>query len=382
MSSTNENISKRLKELASIFLRLGLTAFGGPAAHIAMMHDEVVKRRKWLDEQQFLDLMGATNLIPGPNSTQMAIHMGLERAGWRGMIVSGSCFIFPSAILVTILTWLYVQYGTTSQAEWLFYGIKPVIIAIVLQALYMLGRKAVKGVLTSLVGIGVIAGYFFGINEILLIFLGGLLVMLLRNYKSLSGTRMFSFIAPFLGINLAALQAKEIALSTLFLVFFKIGAVLYGSGYVLLAFLEADFVETLGWITSQQLIDVVALGQVTPGPLLTTATSIGYLTAGIPGAVIATVGIFLPSFVLVAAVNPIIPRLRKSPLAGAALDGVNAASLGLMAAVTIQLARVSLIDPLTIIIVVACAAALFFFRTNSTWLIAGGGIVGLLYGLI
>ncbi len=382
MGSSKQDTSNQLKELALLFFRLGVTAFGGPAAHIAMMHDEVVKRRKWLDEQQFLDLLGATNLIPGPNSTQMAIHMGLERAGWRGMIISGSCFILPSAILVTILTWLYVQYGTTSQAEWLFYGIKPVIIAIVLQALYMLGRKAVKGVLTSLVGIGVIAGYFFGINEILLIFLGGIVVMLLRNYKSLSGTRMFSFIAPFIGINLAALQAKEIALSTLFLVFFKIGAVLYGSGYVLLAFLEADFVQTLGWITTQQLIDVVALGQVTPGPLLTTATSIGYLVAGIPGAVIATVGIFLPSFVLVAAVNPIIPRLRKSPLAGAALDGVNAASLGLMAAVTIQLARVSLIDPLTIIIVVACAAALFFFRTNSTWLIAGGGIVGLLYGLI
>jgi len=308
--------------------------------------------------------------------------MGLERAGWRGMIVSGSCFIFPSAILVTLLTWLYVQYGTTSQAEGLFYGIKPVIIAIVLQALYMLGRKAVKGVLTSLVGIGVIAGYFFGINEILLIFLGGLLVMLLRNYNSLSGSRIFSFIAPVLGINLVALQSKEIALSTLFLVFFKIGAVLYGSGYVLLAFLEADFVETLGWITSQQLIDVVALGQVTPGPLLTTATSIGYLTAGIPGAVIATVGIFLPSFVLVAAVNPIIPRLRKSPLAGAALDGVNAASLGLMAAVTIQLARVSLIDPLTIIIALLCVGTLFFLRINSTWLIVGGGLIGILYGLI
>ncbi|TDJ00415.1 MAG: chromate transporter [Candidatus Dadabacteria bacterium] len=382
MGSSKQDTSNQLKELALLFFRLGVTAFGGPAAHIAMMHDEVVKRRKWLDEQQFLDLMGATNLIPGPNSTQMAIHMGLERAGWRGMIISGSCFILPSAILVTILTWLYVQYGTTSQAEWLFYGIKPVIIAIVLQALYLLGRKAVKGVLTSLVGIGVIAGYFLGLNEILLIFLGGIVVMLLRNYKNFTGSRMFSFIAPFIGVNLAAIQVKEIALSTLFLVFFKIGAVLYGSGYVLLAFLEADFVQTLGWITTQQLIDVVALGQVTPGPLLTTATSIGYLVAGIPGAVIATVGIFLPSFVLVAAVNPIIPRLRKSPLAGAALDGVNAASLGLMAAVTIQLARVSLIDPLTIIIVVACAAALFFFRTNSTWLIAGGGIVGLLYGLI
>jgi chromate transporter len=382
MSSKNEDISKRLKELASLFLRLGLTAFGGPAAHIAMMHDEIVTRRKWVSEQQFLDLMGATNLIPGPNSTQMAIHMGLERAGWRGMLVSGSCFILPAAVLVTILTWLYVQYGTTSQAEWLFYGIKPVIIAIVLQALYMLGRKAVKGVLTTVVGIGVIAGYFLGINEILLIFLGGLLVMLLRNYNSFTGSRMFSFMALFLGINLAALTAKEIALSTLFLVFLKIGAVLYGSGYVLLAFLEADFVEALGWITSQQLIDLVAIGQVTPGPLLTTATSIGYLVAGIPGAVIATVGIFLPSFVLVAAVNPIIPKLRNSPLAGAALDGVNAASLGLMAAVMFQLAKVSLIDPLTIIIALLCAGALFFLRINSTWLIAGGGIIGIVSGLI
>ena len=382
MSSKNEDISKRLKELAFLFLRLGITAFGGPAAHIAMMHDEVVRRRKWVSEQQFLDLMGATNLIPGPNSTQMAIHMGLERAGWRGMIVSGSCFILPSAILVTLLTWLYVLYGTTSQSEWLFYGIKPVIIAIVLQALYMLGRKAVKGVLTTVVGIGVIAGYFLGINEILLIFLGGLLVMLLRNYNKLPGTRMFSFIAPLLGINLAVFTAKGIALSTLFLVFLKIGAVLYGSGYVLLAFLEADFVETLGWITTQQLIDVVAIGQVTPGPLLTTATSIGYLVAGMPGAVIATVGIFLPSFVFVAAVNPIVPRLRKSPLAGAALDGVNAASLGLMAAVMFQLAKVSLVDPLTIIIAIACAASLFFLRINSTWLIVGGGLLGILNGVI
>jgi len=382
MEKDQQNLSGKLKELAFLFLRLGVTAFGGPAAHIAMMHDEVVKRRKWLDEQQFLDLLGATNLIPGPNSTQMAIHMGLERAGWRGMIVSGSCFILPAAILVTILTWLYVQYGTTNQAEWLFYGIKPVIIAIVLQALYMLGRKAVKGVLTTLVGIGVIAGYFLGINEILLIFWGGLLVMLLRNYNKLSGSRLFSFVAPLLGINLVALQAKEITLSILFLVFLKIGAVLYGSGYVLLAFLEADFVETLGWITSQQLIDVVAIGQVTPGPLLTTATSIGYLTAGLPGAVIATVAIFLPSFVFVAVVNPLIPRLRKSSLTGAALDGVNAASLGLMAAVMFQLAKVSLIDPLTIIIALLCAGALFFLRINSTWLIAGGGLVGIVSGII
>ncbi len=382
MSSTTKDTSNKLKELALLFFRLGITAFGGPPAHIAMMHDEVVTRRKWLEEQEFLDLMGATNLIPGPNSTQMALHMGYSRARWRGMIVSGSCFILPSAFLVLLLTWLYVQYGTTTYAETLFYGIKPVIIAIVLQALYMLGRKAVKDVLTSLVAVGVVAGYFYGINEILLIFLGGLVVMLLRNYKSIASSRMFSFVAPILGVNLVALQAKEVALSTLFLTFFKIGAVLYGSGYVLLAFLEADFVNALGWITTQQLIDVVAIGQVTPGPLLTTATSIGYLVAGFKGAVLATVAIFLPSFIFVPFVNSVVPKLRNSPLAGAALDGVNAASLGLMGAVTIQLARVSLIDPLTIIIAVLCAAALFFLRINSTWLIAGGGIIGILSGMI
>ncbi|GJM14845.1 MAG: chromate transporter [Thermodesulfobacteriota bacterium] len=382
MSSIVKDTPNKLKELALLFLRLGITAFGGPPAHIAMMHDEVVQRRKWLDEQQFLDLMGATNLIPGPNSTQMALHMGYSRAGWRGMLVSGSCFILPAAVLVLLLTWLYVQYGTTTYAETLFYGIKPVIIAIVLQALYMLGRKAVKGVLTSIVALAVVAGYFYGINEILLIFLGGFVVMLLRNYRSFPGTRMFSFIAPLIGINLVALQAKEVALSTLFLTFFKIGAVLYGSGYVLLAFLEADFVQTLGWITTQQLIDVVAIGQVTPGPLFTTATSVGYLVAGFKGAALATVAIFLPSFIFVPLVNSVVPKLRNSLLAGAALDGVNAASLGLMAAVTIQLARVSLIDPLTIIIAIISAVGLFVFRINSTWLIAGGGIVGLIYGLV
>ena len=298
------------------------------------------------------------------------------------MIVTGSSFILPSAFLVLALTWLYVQYGTTAYAETLFYGIKPVVIAIVLQTLYMLGRKAVKGVLTSIVALAVVAGYFYGLNEILLIFLGGIAVMLLRNYKSITGSRIFSFIAPFLGINLLALQAKEVALSTLFLTFFKIGAVLYGSGYVLLAFLEADFVNALGWITTQQLIDVVAIGQVTPGPLFTTATSVGYLVAGFKGAVLATVAIFLPSFLFVPLVNSVVPRLRNSVLAAGVLDGLNAASLGLMAAVTIQLARVSLVDPITIILAVLSAAALFFHRVNSTWLIAGGGVVGFLYGLI
>ena len=382
MSSTVKKNGGKLKELALLFFRLGVTAFGGPPAHIAMMHDEVVIRKKWLDEQQFLDLMGATNLIPGPNSTQMALHMGYSGAGWRGMLVSGCCFILPAAFLVLLLTWLYVEYGTTTYAETLFYGIKPVIIAIILQALYTLGRKAVKGVLTLVVAIAVVAGYFYGLNEILLIFLGGIAVMLLRYYKSLAGSKMFSFVAPLLGINLVTLQAKEVGLSTLFLTFFKIGSVLYGSGYVLLAFLEADFVTSLGWITTQQLIDVVAIGQVTPGPLFTTATSVGYLIAGFKGAALATIAIFLPSFIFVPLVNTVVPKIRNSVLAGAALDGVNAASLGLMAAVTIQLAHVSLIDSLTIVVAAFAVAGIFWLRINSTWLIAGGGAVGLMYGLI
>ena len=381
MSSAQQTSSNKFKELASLFLRLGITAFGGPPAHIAMMHDEVVTRRKWMDEQEFLDLMGATNLIPGPNSTQMAIHMGFSRAGILGMLVSGGCFIVPSTIFVIILTWLYVEYGTTNYAESLFYGIKPVVIAIVLQALYVLGRKAVKGVLTSLVGAGVIAGYFLGLNEILLIVLGGIVVMIANNYKNISGSRMFSVAAPILGINIAAITATEVALSTLVLTFLKIGAVLYGSGYVLLAFLEADFVNTLGWITTQQLIDVVAIGQVTPGPLLTTAAAIGYIVSGLKGAILATVAIFLPSFFFVPFVNRAVPWIRSSALMGAALDGVNAAALGLMAAVTIQIARVSLIDPLTILIALASIGALFYLRLNSTWLIAAGGIIGILYGL-
>ncbi len=382
MSSAIKDRPNKLKELALLFLRLGITAFGGPPAHIAMMHDEVVTRRKWLGEQGFLDLMGATNLIPGPNSTQMAIHMGYSRAGLWGMLVSGASFIVPSTIFVIILTWLYVEYGTTAYAESLFYGIKPVVIAIVLQALYVLGRRAVKGVLTTLVGVGVVAGYFLGINEILLIFLGGIIVMILYNYKSFTGTGMYSTIAPFIGISVAAISVGEVALMTLFLTFLKIGAVIYGSGYVLLAFLEADFVNSLGWITTQQLIDVVAIGQVTPGPLLTTAAAVGYIVSGLKGAIIATVAIFLPSFFFVPFVNRAVPWIRRSPLTGAALDGVNAAALGLMAAVTIQLARVSLIDPITIVIAVASVGALFFLRLNSTWLIAAGGLIGILYGLV
>lgn len=382
MSLDENERSGRLKELAALFLRLGVTAFGGPAAHIAMMHDETVVRKKWLSDERFLDLIGATNLIPGPNSTEMAIHIGFMRAGWRGLTVAGACFILPAAAIVIALTWLYVEYGTTAQGEQLFYGIKPVMIAIILQALYLLGRRAVTGVLTSIVCVGVIAGYFLGVNEIVLLLAGGLVVMIVKNAGSLRGTGASALLFPILGMGASEVGGKAVSLKSLFLIFLKIGSVLYGSGYVLLAFLQTDLVEKLGWLTGQQLIDAVSIGQVTPGPVFTTATSIGYILGGLPGAAVATLGIFLPSFIFVAVSNPLIPKIRNSRWASGMLDGVNAASLGLMAAVTFQLGKVSITDPLTAAIALIAAGALFFLRVNSTWLVIGGGLVGLLSGMI
>ena len=372
--------SGALGEVAKLFLRLGATAFGGPAAHISIMHDEVVKRRKWLSDQQFLDLIGATNLIPGPNSTEMAIHLGYLRAGWRGLITAGVCFIGPAMAIVLLCSWAYVEYGRLPEAEWLLYGVKPVVIAVVIQALWNLGRKAVKNVSTGIVAAGVIAGYFLGVNEIALLVLSGLVVMIIANGRRLSG-KLFSgslIPLPFLQTLSVSETATAFSLSTLFFKFLKIGSVLYGSGYVLLAFLRADFVERLGWLTDQQLLDAIAIGQVTPGPVFTTATFVGYMLGGVPAALIATVGIFLPSFIFVAISNPLIPRMRRSPWIGSLLDGVNAGSLGLMAAVTWQLGRASLIDPLTIILAVVSLIALLRFRVNSVWLILGGGLAGLL----
>lgn len=382
MDTPEKERQGRLKELALLFLRLGATAFGGPAAQIAIMHDETVRRKKWLDDKGFLDLIGAVNLIPGPNSTEVAIHVGYLRAGWRGLVTAGACFIIPAAIIVTALTWVYVRYGSTPQGNDIFYGIKPVIIAVILQALYFLGSKAVREPVTILTGVAVAAAYLFGVNEIALLFGGGLFVMLWKNAGRLRGGNLAAFILPLTGIDTAAAEAKGATLASIFLVFLKIGSVLYGSGYVLLAFLNSDFVEHRGWLTHQQLLDVVAIGQITPGPWFTTATAIGYLLGGVPGAALATLGIFLPSFIFVAVSNPIIPRLRRSPWAGAALDGVNASSLGLMAGVTVDLARASFSDPLTILIGAAAAGALFILRVNPTWLMLAGGIIGLLKGMM
>ena len=309
------------------FLKLGFTAFGGPAAHIGMFREEFVRRRKWLTDEAFLDLLGATNLIPGPNSTEMAIHIGFLRAGWAGLIVGGLAFTLPAVLIVLLFAWLYVEYGSTPQAAWPLYGVKPVMIAIILQALWGLGRKAIKDVLTMIVAVACIALYFLGVNEVLLLFAGGLVVMLIQNW-----TRLRELPRPNLSVALPLLSglgaaSVSFSLSTLFLTFLKIGAILYGSGYVLVAFLRADLVERLGWLTEQQLIDAIAIGQITPGPLFTSATFIGYLLGGVPAALVATLGIFLPSYIFVVISNPIIPKLRKSPWAGSLLDGVIVSSL-------------------------------------------------------
>jgi chromate transporter len=378
----SQPLSKRLAEVAALFLKLGFTAFGGPAAHIAMLHDETVVRRKWLSDQEFLDLVGATNLIPGPNSTEMAIHVSFLRAGWPGLIVGGLCFITPAMLMVMALAWAYVQFGSTPQAEWLLYGIKPVVIAIIAQALWNLGRKAVKGLAFAVLGLAVLALYFLGVDEIALLLIGGLIAMIGMNLRRLRKPGLGAFfLLPLAGMNTiaaSALAAIPVSLSLLFLTFLKIGSILYGSGYVLLAFLRADFVVRLGWLTDQQLIDAVAIGQVTPGPVFTTATFIGYVLGGVPGALLGTLGIFLPSFIFVAISNPLIPRVRNSTWVSGLLDGVNVASLSLMTAVTWQLGRASLIDPLTILIALASLGLLLRFKLNTTWLIAGGALLGLL----
>lgn len=373
------HVSPHLKEVLLLFLKLGFTAFGGPAAHVAIMHDEVVKRRKWVSDQQFLDLLGATNLIPGPNSTEMAIHLGFLRAGWPGLIAGGFGFIAPATLIVLGLAWAYQKFGSLPQAEWLLYGVKPVVIAIIVQALWSLGRRAVKSIPTGVAAAAVLGLYFLGFNEVALLFVGGLAVMLVSNFQRLRGHITAGLLVPLGGLAIPALAAAvPYSLPRLFLVFLKIGSVLYGSGYVLLAFLRADLVVRYAWLTDAQLIDAIAIGQVTPGPLFTTATFIGYQLGGTSGGLLATLGIFLPSFIFVALTNPFIPRMRSSPWLGALLDGVNAASLGLMAAVTWQIGRASLIDPLTVLIALAGLILLLRFKLNSTWLIAGGALIGLL----
>jgi chromate transporter len=368
-----------LRELGALFLRLGTTAFGGPAAHIAMMQDEVVQRRQWLSEERFLDLLGATNLIPGPNSTEMAIHIGWERRRWAGLLVAGVSFIVPAALITAGLGWAYVRFGTVPAAAWLLYGVKPVILAVVVQAIWRLAPKAARTWRLRALGALAAALAAFGVNElVVLLGAGAVAVALARAIEAKrSGGGALQQLIPALPMA-AGVAAKAVTLSGIFWVFFKIGSLLFGSGYVLIAFLRAELVERLGWLSQAQLIDAVAVGQVTPGPVFTTATFVGYLLAGPKGALLATLGIFLPAFVFVALSGPFIPRLRASPVAGAFLDGVNVASLALMAVVTAELGRTAIVDLPTCALAVAATVLLIRFNLNSTWLVFGGALAGYL----
>ena len=375
------SLRSRLIEVAALFLRLGVTAFGGPAAHIAIMRDEVVKKRKWITEQEFLDLFGAANMIPGPTSTEMAIYLGYRRVGWMGLVLAGVCFILPAMLIVMILSWAYIRYGTTPWASGILYGIMPVVMAIIAQALWGLGTKAVKNWLTGMIGVCAVIFYMLGVNILLILLFAGLIVMIGENLSRIKNVPIAGILFPIVGLSFLA-ASTPFNLTLLFLNFLKVGATLYGSGYVLLAFLRADFVLHLGWLTDKQLIDAIAIGQITPGPVFTTATFIGYLLGGISGALIATLGIFLPSFIYVGISSLFIKQVRNSPWASNFLDGVNAASLGLMLAVSIQLASTALIDPITIAVALICLIILIRFQTNSTWLIAGGALIGLFHTIL
>lgn len=361
-----------LGELARLFLKLGFVGFGGPAAHIAMMREEVVVRRGWMGDQEFLDLVGATNLIPGPNSTELAIHLGRVRAGWRGLLVAGTCFIVPATLIVLFFAVLYGRYGGTPEVERLLYGIIPVIIAVIARALWGLLKTAVKDRLTATVGATALALYLLGLGEIPLLATGALAVLLVRG-----AIHHQSGVAVLLPLGLLQAPAS-LGGGSLFFSFFKIGAVLFGSGYVLLAFLRSEFVAT-GLLTEQQLLDAVAVGQFTPGPVFTTATFIGYLLAGVPGAILATVGIFLPAFIFVALTGPFIPRLRRSPAMSNLLDGLNVTSLALMAGVTWQLGRTAVVDPFSALLALAALGLLVRFNVNAAWLVIGGGALGFIF---
>lgn len=348
-----------LSALAAIFLRLGITSFGGPAVHIANMHTEFVKRRNWLTSEEFLDLLGATNLIPGPNSTEMAIHIGFSRAGLPGLMVAGVCFIAPSAILVAGIAVLYVRFGTLPQFEAMLYAVKPVVIAVILRAVYDLGRTAMRNSFLVVLGISAALANLLGAGELAVLFVSGLVSVTWLQSRRLRGS--LGMVPP-----------------EVFLYFLKIGSVLFGSGYVLVALLQADLVDRFGILTQRQLLDAIAVGQITPGPLFTTATFVGYLLGGGWGAAAATVGVFLPAFVLVALTHGFVRRMRDNPTAKAVLDGINVAAVALMLVVTGDLARSAITDTFTIVVAIASAIMLWRFRVSSTWIVVGAAAVGLL----
>jgi chromate transporter len=384
---------RRLREVAAPFLRLGFTAFGGPAAHIAMMREEFVRRRQWVSEERFLDLLGVANLIPGPTSTELAIYLGYVRAGWPGLLLAGVCFMGPAMLMVLALAWAYVNFGTLPQVNWLFYGIQPVVVTIITQAIWNLGRRIFKGAWSVVVALAVAALYLLGANVLVLLFGGGLAYGLVQLGRR-RGTGTPKTTAALSPISAAKLPVRWLAAAggalaagaqaavpfsqvLLFLTFLKIGAVIYGSGYVLLAFLRADLVQNLHWLSDRQLLDAVSVGQFTPGPVFTTATFIGYVLGGWQGAALATLGIFLPSFVFIPLIHPVATRLRQSRVTAPLLDGVNIAAVALMAGVLTQLAQHSLTDWPTWGLALGALAILVRFKVNSAWLILVGAAVGL-----
>jgi chromate transporter len=371
-----------LRELTKLFLKLGFIAFGGPAAHIAMMQNEVVVNRKWMSKQHFLDLIGATNLIPGPNSTELVIHIGYDRAGWKGLLVAGLCFILPAVFITGIFAWLYKTYGQLPQVQPFLYGIKPAIIAIILAAVYPLARKSLKTITLAIIGFIALVLAIVGVSEIYVMFGAGLVALLLaviRNNWLKSQLHSISILSL---IQVAGTTIQAVSNTKLFFIFLKIGSILYGSGYVLFAFLDTELVAT-GLLTKQQLIDAIAVGQFTPGPVFSSVTFIGYQINGWSGAAVATVGIFLPSFVFVALLKPIVKYMRNSTLFAHFLDAVNVASVAVIIAVAFEMGRETITDWRTIVIAIASIVLTFGFRkVNSALVVIGGALLGYLLTLI
>jgi chromate transporter len=377
MNQSLETRDASLCEIALVFLKVGTIAFGGPAAHLAMMEEEFVRRRRWITQAEFLDRLATANLIPGPSSTEVAIFVGQLKRGWRGLIVAGCCFIVPAALMVSLIAWAYIRFGSLPKVEGVFSAIKPAVVAIVIQALGKLGRTGVRTPLLALIAALAAILSLIGLSPVLVLILAGLLSasnLVLKNRLLLS-VAFPKLVGAAIAVGSLAVSFP-VGLGRLFLSFLKIGSVVFGSGYVLLAFLQTEFVEHLHWLTDKQLIDAVAVGQFTPGPVFTTATFIGYMVAGWRGAVVATVGIFLPGFLLVAASGPLIPRLRRSSVAAAALDGVVAGSLALMAVVTWQLGKASIVDWKTLAVFAVGLILLLRFRLNSALVIAAAAVAG------
>ena len=374
---------EKLVEIAKVFFKLGCIAFGGPASHIAMMEDEIVEKRKWMTREHFLDLIGATNLIPGPNSTEMTMHCGHERAGFAGLVTAGVCFIFPAVVITGVFAWFYIAYGNLPQIEPFIYGIRAAVLAVIASAILKLGRKALKGFELAVLGILVLAVSLLGVNEIVALLAAGVLgaVYFYLKYK-LSAVDAKAFVPFFLFQVPVSTAALKISTLNIFWTFLKVGAVLYGSGYVLFAYLDAELVAN-GWLTRGQLIDAIAVGQFTPGPILSTATFIGYQIGGIYGAVAATLGIFLPSFLFVLILNPLVPKMRNSKFLGYFLDSVNIAAVAVMLAVLFVLAKDTLINWRTVLIAAISAVLMFGVKKiNVIWIVLGGAILGYLLSLI